>query len=413
PKKRIEELRPNIKILSKEKQTLIEMLNNEKEKIKDLYYSLLLEKDRAEISRFFSGTKSIYIIEGWVPHNDYEALKNDILSKFENNVLIEEISDMEHGHSDFPPTLIKSPKTIKNYELAYSFSSLPRGDEFNAAFFYFLTFPIFYGMIIGDVGYSLISIIIALLIKNLFKSSKMLNNICNIWLFSSLAGIAWGLIFDEWFGSSHVFWLEKLKSYGLIKEANAYYQGLSRLHNFNDLLFLCIILGTSHVMLGYLLSIINAYMHKDKKHMLASTGWFLGFSSIITYALTSNVLMSALIFVSGVVLVLLNEGLFGLMELPSFFSVPASYLRIAAIGIAGVIIAEIINTGLPSELNLINIFILLILLLLHIFNAFIAMFESTIQAGRLQILEFGLRFNKGGGYEYKPFMLKRGEKYGS
>jgi V/A-type H+-transporting ATPase subunit I len=372
--------------------------------IKALHYSLTVHKERAEIARHFAGTKEIALIQGWLPYEQYENFKNEFNKMFYKKAELK-IADIDEHER--PPTYIKNPNFIKPFELAYSFSSLPSGNDWNSAFFYFITFPFFYGMILGDVAYSILSIIIALYLKQKFRNSETMQKLCSLWLISSIGGIIWGLIYDEWLGVSHTFWLEKLRSYGIINEYKEFYKGISRIHDFSQLLMLCIIFGVIHLLIGYLLNIINELGH-NIKHAVASFGWFLSFLSLLTYIFFSNVI-SFIGLAIGILLILKFEGINGLFEIPALISLPASYLRIAAVGLSGVIIAELINFMVPKNLEGLNIFVLILVIGLHFINTFIAMFESTVQAGRLQIIEFGTKFIKGGGYKYKPFMLKRGD----
>jgi V/A-type H+-transporting ATPase subunit I len=401
PEKLIKELENKIIKLENEKKDIQFMLKKSLDlQLIKIYRDLLIHKERAEITKLFSGTKTTYVIEGWLPEKEFEKLKKELEEKFGGKIKVIE----EKEEHEIPPTLMKENKLIKNYEIAYDFSTLPNGKDWNAAFFYFFTFPFFYGMILGDVGYSLISIIIAYSMKKLVKSEKI-KALCNIWLFSSIFGLLFGIAYDEWFGASHVFWLEKMKKLNIIESYEKIYNGLSRVHEFEKLLLLCIVFGLLHINIAYILSIINSILHKDKKHALTSLGWLLLFSSPFFYYFFG--VYAIFPFFLGIILLVKYEGVIGLIELPSLFSVPASYMRIAAVGIAGVIMAEIINAFLPNEINIENLIAFIFLIFLHSINAFIAMFESTVQAGRLQILEFGTRFIKGGGYIYKPFMIKR------
>jgi len=46
-----------------------------------------------------------------------------------------------------------------------------------------------------------------------------------------------------------------------------------------------------------------------------------------------------------------------------------------------------------------------VFIVLHVANCFIAMFESLIQGGRLNIVEFKMKFMHGGGGVFTPFAL--------
>jgi V/A-type H+-transporting ATPase subunit I len=102
-----------------------------------------------------------------------------------------------------------------------------------------------------------------------------------------------------------------------------------------------------------------------------------------------------------------GEGLMGLFEVPGVVSNVLSYVRIAGVGVVGVVLAEIINEFLaPSpSLGVLNLIIFPLFIVFHFANAFLAMFESLVQVGRLNLVEFYSKFYHGGGKPFKPFSL--------
>ena len=58
------------------------------------------------------------------------------------------------------------------------------------------------------------------------------------------------------------------------------------------------------------------------------------------------------------------------------------------------------------EAGLMALILVPLLVILHFVNAFIAMFESIIQVGRLNIIEFKSKFVEGGGVLFSPFALR-------
>ncbi len=432
------------KLLSKYKDELADA-NNKLEKVKKelkalcaelselpkVVNSLKVYEEEATVASNSLESDHLILIEGWLPKKHFEAFKKKLANEFGKRVYVQPVMEKEpeeHAHEkseDMPPTYIENPDAIKPYELAFGFSSLPRGDDLNPALWYALTFPFIYGMIIGDVGYSIISLIIAYLLKKAKPYSEAVQNLANVWIIASVGGIVWGVIFDEWMGASHAFWLNAL--FGV---NNAFYHGFHRVELFTLLLGLTGLVGGIHLLLGNLLGAYAAYVHGHKKHMVAKTGWFfliLGFLmwvgsylNVWQLSLPGIILMAVSAIIIGV-----YEGIMGLVELPSVVSNIASYFRIAAVGVAGVILAELINKMLFPSFSgglvglLTGLIMAVVFLALHAANAFIAMFESTVQGGRLHILEFALKFIRGGGKPYRPFSLpsfmlkKRGEKYGN
>ena len=118
--------------------------------------------------------------------------------------------------------------------------------------------------------------------------------------------------------------------------------------------------------------------------------------------------MGAGLFLVSVAVIAGVEGFIGVIEIPSILGNILSYTRIAAVGIVGVVIAEkLVNEFLlPLPKAGLMLFILIPLFVgLHLFNCFLAMFESLIQGGRLNIVEFRSKFLRGGGRAFRPFAL--------
>ncbi|MEK6843360.1 MAG: V-type ATPase 116kDa subunit family protein, partial [Candidatus Micrarchaeota archaeon] len=111
-----------------------------------------------------------------------------------------------------------------------------------------------------------------------------------------------------------------------------------------------------------------------------------------------------------------------LMELPSLLSNILSYLRIAALGLSGVIISQIINQlpvdfdgffsmislQRPFDLGLLVSFILFagMLILGHVIALGLAILESGVQSLRLHYVEFFSKFYEGGGLPFVPLRKK-------
>jgi hypothetical protein len=97
------------------------------------------------------------------------------------------------------------------------------------------------------------------------------------------------------------------------------------------------------------------------------------------------------IFGIAFLIMVLTEGAMGVLELPALLGNVLSYARIAAVGLVGLLLAELINeTFVPHpEQGIVYALIMLpILIFLHLFNMGLAMFECIVQGGRLNLVEF-------------------------
>jgi len=172
--------------------------------------------------------------------------------------------------------------------------------------------------------------------------------------------------------------------------------------------------GMLHLAAGFILGAINEWNH-NRKHAIAKVAWLGVETGMLLALLPALGLAEAAFTMAGLVVLVISvitlaatEGVIGVIELPGLLGNILSYTRIAAIGIVGIVIAELLNEfiiPLPEQ-GIIALLLLPIFFVFHIVNCFIAMFESLVQGGRLNIVEFRSKFLHGGGEVFTPFILK-------
>lgn len=407
-KDEIHKRKDSIRLIEK---TLGDIVAKDGNRIQSLLGALSVEAERAEIFSRFATSRMAVVIEGWVSGADYTKLTK-ALKEFGNHALLEEA---EISHDDRVPVVLVNPKFAGPFEFVSKEYSLPNYFEFDPTLLYVITLPILYAMIVGDAIYGFASIFISKWLMEKFKTSETMRNVCTLWLYSAFPTIIFGIIFNEWAGMTLSQWTSYLAGWGFPDfSAAVAYEGLSRLHNFSFFLGITLLAGFLHLALGFILGAVKNW-HHHRKHAYAKLAW-LGVEVSGAVAICSGFLgilpasfsMPALaIFIVSAIGLLLTEGLVGIFELPGLGGNILSYARIAAVGVVGVVLAEIINEFfLPTMANgLLALVLLPLLLIFHGLNAFIAMFEALIQGGRLNVIEFKSKFVDGGGVLFAPFAL--------
>lgn len=171
------------------------MSNQYYPKLVGLESALSVLSDRSEIVSNFSSTSSVFIIEGWVKSEEFVNLEK-ALDKYGDNVSVDRVSF--DSHHEFPPVALKNPSYADPIEFITRTYSLPNYTEIDPTMIYFLTVPIIYGMIVGDVGYAIISILLAKFLMKKFPNTQILQTVSKLWILGAIPSIVFGVIFDEW-----------------------------------------------------------------------------------------------------------------------------------------------------------------------------------------------------------------------
>jgi V/A-type H+-transporting ATPase subunit I len=104
---------------------------------------------------------------------------------------------------------------------------------------------------------------------------------------------------------------------------------------------------------------------------------------------------------AALVVLVLSEGLMGVLELVSYVGNIISYARLMGFGLVGLKIAELINEAGEALHNV--LLAVIIGVVAHAANLGLALFESTVQSARLHYVEFFQKFLEMGGRKYEPF----------
>jgi V/A-type H+-transporting ATPase subunit I len=176
-----------------------------------------------------------------------------------------------------------------------------------------------------------------------------------------------------------------------------------------------ILTGLVHIGCGFIIGAYNQWGH-HRKHAYAKIAWIgveiggtVAIASYLGFLPDFAMLPGVGLLAASAIGLFFTEGIVGLLEIPGLAGNVLSYARIAAVGVVGVVLAEIINEILvpTPAAGLLVIILLPLLIILHAVNTFIAMFEAIIQGGRLNVIEFRSKFLEGGGVLFDPFSLKK------
>jgi V/A-type H+/Na+-transporting ATPase subunit I len=363
------------------------------------------ELELHEAARGMGRSDEISYLKGYIPLDQVEAI-SEYAAKEKCGIFITEPSD-----DDMVPTLIRTPKWASIIKPVYKLLEiLPGYKELDVSPVFLLFLGLFFGMIIGDAGYGALYALLTLFVQiKLGARAKDKRIFFLLYFFSSWA-IFWGVLTGTVFGQE---WYIKAGYKAVIPVLN-------------DTKFIqafCFFLGAFHLTLGHIWQAVRKF---PSLTALVDIGWIAVLWSAFFFARTLilNDPLPAFVnyaLLAGVSLVVLftnpqknilkgiGEGLGTVaLSIVNNFTDVVSYVRLFAVGLAGVAISDTVNTlsGVLGGDNPVSKVI--ILFLGHTINILLGPISVLVHGIRLNVLEFsghvGLTWS---GIPYRPLELTK------
>jgi V/A-type H+-transporting ATPase subunit I len=363
----------------------------------------VLEDRNEELSVFskFGETDFTFVIIGWVPKKQLKKTRDGLKQAFKGRVIVNDLSATPE-ELDNAPSFYDNPRIVKPFEFLSGLLSPPQYREVDPTPLLALFFPIFFGMMVGDIGYGICILAFALVVRQFYgKRSNAIKQLMNILIICSFPTIFFGYLYGEFFGNFGMTmgWIEPVTINGVT---------LDRIEIIVPMIVFTIAIGVFHVLLGLGLGLVNAAKRKNRKHACEKVGMILAIASIIIIILAVIQIVPAILVTPGIILLLIGlplimygGGMVAAIDLMSSIGNILSYARLMAIGMASVVLALVANK-LGSSIGIVLVGFL-IAAMLHVLNLVLCMFSPSIHALRLHIVEFYGKFYQGGGRRYDPF----------
>lgn len=379
----------------------------------------------------FRCTGSTFILEGYLPKEKQEFVKNAILG-FTKAVFIE---FSKPSKEDNPPTLLKNNAVIRQTEFITDLYSVPNYREFDPSKVVFFFFMIFMGVIMADIGYGILMVLLGIFLA---KRIKIDSGARRLWYIIAIGGIftvLFGLLFNSFFGFSVRFMPTILPSPVPDDSGST--------ENMMVILLGCLGLGVIQMATGYFCKAVNSFRDKDIAGgifdgliwVLFFVGFiFAAFNFLVSYLMPELIMpdwlynffntmqMPGIIMTVGSVLVAavtagraekgfgkFSKGFGAVYGLINIMSDILSYARLFGLMLSGMIVAQTFNDlglSLMSGGLIGYAFGPLVMVLGHTFNIAMGVLGAYIHDSRLQYIEFFSKFYTGEGEKFTPLGSK-------
>lgn len=413
-----------------------------------------------------------FFVDGWIELSRSE----EVQSALTNSCLYSEVTPFKieaggggHGHSDhhhhqeMPPISYKDRMLSKPMELLTDAVGRPAYGRIDPTLFMFVTYPIFFGMMLGDMAYGLVTIALGAFVFSKANTNEMVRLGGKFLIYIGLGTLTFGYIYAE-FAGWEIFMYEKTKIdgvyvygdnlspvaflanlYPLSDSAHGYGPELELGFGINlyfpfhrvgthleDLIVLTIYVGFIHIIFGKLIGFRDVLFYgTDHGHVGLAAAFFEHGAWIVllvggfmfTYGFLgpedaeyllqpgAAIALSAVFMLIwtlynyhgipiAVSLILAPIEAIGMM--PSVIS----YVRLFAVGIVGVKIAETGNKlwepMMDADLLLVPFFFIG-WLSVQIFAWVLGVFSPNIHAARLHFVEWMRQYYDSSGEAFEPF----------
>ena len=269
-------------------------------KLLSLYESSKTAKDILEITRKPAGTKNFAVIQGYIP----VSMENKFKTLTDRYISITEPVKLDRDSPDQLPTLLVNNRYTKTFEVITETQGLPNYGEVDPTPIIAYVWPVFYGLMFGDLGHGLLLFGLGIFLR--YRGIGNLKTWATLLAASGAADSIAGLGTGEMFG----FHIDKIAILGPIFEPLGPLIGALNVSELTfdqviKILKVSVAIGIIHMLMALFLRLRNDIIEKNKllvlTHDIPSIVQFLAVVALILAAIGSGYDIIGMFGVTGVI----------------------------------------------------------------------------------------------------------------
>jgi V/A-type H+/Na+-transporting ATPase subunit I len=346
------------------------------------------------------------VFAGFAPADQVETLQKEAMHEHWG------LTAVEPDEDEPVPTMLVNNRLVNLMRPLFQFIELVPGyRELDMSPVFFLFFSLFVALLVNDLGYGLVFFGLTAWAHHKWHKKIADHNIFYMFYFLSVVTSIMGILSGTFFGQGWLpSWVHPV---------------IPALRNDTDVQMLCFMIGATHLTIGHIWQMSLKWPALD---FLVDLGWIsiLWCSVLIASTLILGKPLSPIVFYLfgfGTAMILFftqtkkgflknfGEGLGNyVLNLMNNFTDVVSYIRLFAVGLAGVSVAEAFNlmaAGIGFDGVMSALVATFILLFGHTLNIILSPMSILVHGVRLNVLEFSAHVDvKWSGVMYKP--LRKG-----
>lgn len=362
-----------------------------------------------------------FILHGWAPTRVVPDVRRRLRQRFGTDIVVYDTPADPHHDPERVPVMLDNPGFVRPFQRLLALFQPPRYGAWDPSPVMAITFPVFVGLVIGDVGYGLLLLLLGWALRTRARAGRslaiaMLNlrfpplllmdvsfliRIAAVWI------IVFGVVYAEFFGNLPETLFHVTPIFNRVHETNQYF-------------LLIIAAGVLMVFLGLVVHFGQALRHRHLVGVFESTVIMLGTAGLLLFLGARGAILPATlgpvglyvflgaVVVAGVSLVVERDVIkrfLWLLESTAAFGHVLSHARLMAFGLAAAALANAAN-ALGTQAGGFGIVVAVFVAALFQALFFIfTIFGHVIQPARLHWVEFfsKFKFHEETGRRYQPF----------